>query len=767
SRLAEWLCERAEELGCAVALKAVHGRVPGPRDGLAGMLTRHFRCEGVAPSALRAHLERQLSSRALAKTLSLDVLIELLRPSMGGDEPAVHFATADERHASLRGLVEALCARRPVILWLDDAHWGFDALAFALHLLTDGPFELPVLVVLTVRSEALPDRPAEAEMLERISAQAGAERLAVEPLPEADRSRLVSQLLRIEDELAVQVATRSSGNPLFALQLVGHWIDRGLLEAGPHGFALKPGVAMTPPEDLHGVWNARIERLLEERPEHDAVALELAALLGQDVDGGEWRRACAELSIDAAPALVNELLSRRLASTGERGPEDGWSFVHAMLRECLEWRSRAAGRAERLHRACAHMLARERARPGLAERLGRHLMLGGDSRAAAEPLLVAAREHMEHGNLAMASVLLAEREQGLWDHAGDIALICDGWMLTAEVARRRALALDAQSRASQAVALARKLGDARRLARALELEARTCMQNGGLAVRRDELEEAERLATATGDTVTLAACHKTMAEELSRSGELSQATERYARALDAFHGIGDVLGEASCRVGLAFSFRQTGQLDEAWQECQSARSLFERAGSRFGIVDCLVLEGEIARSRGNVPIAEERYTKAHELCIAIGHGKTPLAKANLALVLIERGEIARAGLLLEEALRVVASRGNARWEGLLHIVLLVCAAHARAWRAWDAHMERGVLLIEATEAVDQDIALMAERASEQARERGELERGRQALELACAQWRALGRDEDAERASAAWVSSKRPRVDSNRPPHRR
>jgi hypothetical protein len=44
TRLAEWLARRAHEAGAATVLRATHGEIPAPSDGLQGMMTRHFRC---------------------------------------------------------------------------------------------------------------------------------------------------------------------------------------------------------------------------------------------------------------------------------------------------------------------------------------------------------------------------------------------------------------------------------------------------------------------------------------------------------------------------------------------------------------------------------------------------------------------------------------------------------------------------------------------------------------------------------------------------
>ena len=49
TRLADWLRERTEELGCGVGMKAVHGPSNAKRDGLAAMIARHLRLEEADP----------------------------------------------------------------------------------------------------------------------------------------------------------------------------------------------------------------------------------------------------------------------------------------------------------------------------------------------------------------------------------------------------------------------------------------------------------------------------------------------------------------------------------------------------------------------------------------------------------------------------------------------------------------------------------------------------------------------------------------------
>ena len=52
SRLAEWLCDRAHEVGAAMTLRADHSPIPGTGQGLGPMLARFLRCQGLSRSEI-------------------------------------------------------------------------------------------------------------------------------------------------------------------------------------------------------------------------------------------------------------------------------------------------------------------------------------------------------------------------------------------------------------------------------------------------------------------------------------------------------------------------------------------------------------------------------------------------------------------------------------------------------------------------------------------------------------------------------------------
>jgi hypothetical protein len=72
-------------------------------------------------------------------------------------------------------------------------------------------------------------RPAAAASVAELLGRPGAERIDVGALGPEHHASLVHELLGLEGALATQVKERTAGNPLFAVQLVGDWVQRGVL----------------------------------------------------------------------------------------------------------------------------------------------------------------------------------------------------------------------------------------------------------------------------------------------------------------------------------------------------------------------------------------------------------------------------------------------------------------------------------------------------------------------------------------------------------
>ncbi|MEE2830636.1 MAG: protein kinase, partial [Myxococcota bacterium] len=573
SRLARWLCERAHEAGAASILRAYHASSPGPGTGLAEMVTHYFGCANLARGDTQKRLHQTFQDEFTLSEEEAEALTEFINPATDADREAgleaIRFESPTERNALIERLIRRETSDRPVVLWLDDAHWGLDSLFFVLHLLArQDESPLRALVVLTCRHDMLVEREAEAELIEQLQAMDECEQIPVGPLAAEDRSALVRELLGLEGELAERVEERTAGNPLFAVQLVGNWVQRGLLLPGARGFELRSGASIQLPDDIHQVWSDRIARLLAEREETDGQALELAAMLGQRVEWTEWRTACKLRGLRVSGDLVDALVRSRLAEVpGTQRQDNTWVFVHGMLRESLKRRAWEAGRAADLHRVCAAIL-KQRYGAEAAARHAHHLLAAGDLAQAVEPLARAAESFIESGEFRQASVILDDRSRAL-DRLG----IAPG----AEERVEELLLRSDQARA------ARELPPA-----------------------GDFAQRAETAARAAGYSSLVARALRNRGAVLGNQGKLLESQKILTQAVELAESIGESRCLADSKRGLGAALTQLGRFEEAEVNLTEALKLYRRLGNGYGVTVCQL---SLARLAGN----SRRFERSREL----------------------------------------------------------------------------------------------------------------------------------------------------------
>ena len=762
SRLAEWLTERAGELGAATALRATHSPVPAPSDGIHPMLLRHMRGAGLTGDELRTHVERALSDLDGSSEAGRDAqeLGDLLTRNEPSDESGLlRLVPPAERFATVRRYLARLCRRRPLVVVLDDAQWSVDSLAFAEHLMRTGvTAPLPIVLILTVQSDALADLPGGAERLDALCTAAASRRIALGPLAPADQAELVQRLLGLEAGVAAIVEERTAGNPLFAVQLVGDWIQRGRLVAGPEGFRLRPGEQVALPDDVHALWSGRVQRVIdavaEPRREAAERAMQVAALLGRQLRFDEWRGACAAAGLEPPQELLDLMAVRGLASV----ETDGWSLVHGMLRDSLDRRAREQGVWKTLHGACASMLAREDRRGDgtVAERLARHLLAADRLEEALEPLLEAANQRLATSDFREAHRLFAMREGALavLGVPEDTAPWAAGWV-------RRAETLAVQGELDEAAAFADRAAPiAERLARAEPgdptLHATVLFLRGAIAQKRGELDgaiplfkEARRLREALGDELGSGNCLHGIAECEKLRGELTAAAAHYLEACARFRASGSLLWLSRSLTGLADLKRREGDTAAALRCTHQALDYQRQLGNRHALGVTLNGLGDIARHGGDLEEAERRYREAAELMMELGSAETTLVRMNLGLVLVARREHLEARRIFEAARRALSDGGRETYVVYACAGLVPCFAGLADWPRFDATLTEAEHLLAASGLVDDDVAACLEQAGELARGRGESRRARRAYEAALAQWAGLGREDRAQSVRAA------------------
>jgi tetratricopeptide (TPR) repeat protein len=735
SRLAEWLCVRAGELGAADALTATHSPIPARGDGLQGALDRLLRTAELDPEAARERLRRWLEARGASRGGGV----------LSGLFPGAEGAGLSERgrHAALLRVLEVAGRRRPQILYLDDVQWGLSTLAFVEHLLAAGPGAARALVVMAAREEALAERPDEAAALARIGAHPGAVTLEVGPLPPAYRAALVRGLLGLEGDLAEQLERRTAGNAMFAVQLVGDWVTRGLLAPGPAGFSLRTGATPALPDDLHGVWRQRLDRLLAGRPPADGAALELAAALGQDVSQAEWRATCLRAGQAPSPDLLGALVDSRLARHAQA--EGSWSFVHGMLRESLLRRAAEAGQLAARHRACAGYLETLPGHEAAARCAAQHLA-AGDYERAADLLIEVIQHHYEQerlGSMAQAVSELSEAIERAGLPPGDERRIraqhfqARHCMVVGRLEQAEALA-------AQALEGARRYGHLQEGWRLLTLQGQVALQRGDPERARALWQQLEVLA---GDDPAhfgfrLTALHG-QAHAAARLGDTAGAVALCERALALADAREDPA--VGLRILLARARLEEGDLDAALAGAQAAARAVdpEQLPVMANRVDTLL--GDVLRQRGDPAGAEACFRRALERSEVLEPTVVPTQQLNIGAALQDQGRYQEGGALLRQAADRLAREGRGYLEAVACVMLLASAAAAGDWAEWDALDERAGRLIGEYGVALAEVGLGFEAAMALAEAAGEPARAARARAGALRIWEVLGRAADVQR----------------------
>jgi tetratricopeptide (TPR) repeat protein len=320
------------------------------------------------PSPAEAEAVARHALRAAGARGEDSALVTGLAALLGG-------RAAPERAAALAATKAALasaCAKRPLLLVLDDAHWADDATLDLLEALARGEVEAHIAVLALARPLLAARRPS--------ARKAFAVVLDLAPLGRADAEALAALHLGASGDLAAALAEASDGNPFFIEELARDRIERG---------AAEPTRAL--PSTVEEAIQARLDRLDGEERE----VLRAASVLGRTfrrrdlvsmlVTATGASSAEIELSIDE---VLRRLEARRIASAlpPDALSDDRYALEHALLGD-VAYRELGPFERRTLHAAAVRMIEVYLERDAeisvdrLAE-LGRHLD-GAEQHAAA------------------------------------------------------------------------------------------------------------------------------------------------------------------------------------------------------------------------------------------------------------------------------------------------------------------------------------------------------------------------------------------------
>jgi len=310
---------------------------------------------GIKPSDDRAAALAKLGER-LAQLVSSDrlqaiqarIALVLSLESPDAALPTVPPARiAVELSWGIRQHLEAIAARGPLVVVIDDLQWADPAALDVLAQLADRSSAVPLLLVCVARPELL-ERHASWS-----AGRADASLLVLEPLDESDTRTLLARLLGIEDLpplVGSWVLERSAGNPLFCEEFVRMLIEAHHLELADGRWRATGSAADLPlPETIQSIVAARIDGL---QPA-EKTALRQASVIGERFVLDELLALGSELG--AAP----EALLRKGFFVADRDDPSGRAlrFRHILIRDAAYAGLTKAERAE-LHERFADFRAR-------------------------------------------------------------------------------------------------------------------------------------------------------------------------------------------------------------------------------------------------------------------------------------------------------------------------------------------------------------------------------------------------------------------------
>jgi predicted ATPase len=182
--------------------------------------------------------------------------------------------------AALRRLLQAVAARRPLILVVEDLHWADPSSVELMVRLLPLASTVPLLLCLVAR----PDRDAPGWRLVTAAREllgSSLTEINLLALSDSDSRRLVANLLEIEalsEETRSLILKKAEGNPFFVEEVIRMLIERGSVVHSERGWVAASRIeAIDIPDNLQGLLLARIDRL----PEEVRHTLRVAAVIGR------------------------------------------------------------------------------------------------------------------------------------------------------------------------------------------------------------------------------------------------------------------------------------------------------------------------------------------------------------------------------------------------------------------------------------------------------------------------------------------------------
>ena len=279
---------------------------------------------------------------AVADEMSGWVVAQVARlvPDLFAESADLPGVTAGEQTQLFEGVsrfLAGLAAREPILLVFEDLHWATDSTLQLLHYLARNLTGRPLLIVGTLRPEAISPAHALATLGRRLERDGLARRMQLHPLSATAVEALVSELAGDAESvkpLARRLFRETEGNPFYLIETIKMLFEQDAirLEEGvwQADFPALSQADLPLPSGVAETIHARIERLDEDTRE----AVRLAAVVGKEFEFDLLHEAWGQ-GEEATLAALDDLLRQRLIGEGVDEADSDYAFTHHKIQEVV------------------------------------------------------------------------------------------------------------------------------------------------------------------------------------------------------------------------------------------------------------------------------------------------------------------------------------------------------------------------------------------------------------------------------------------------
>ncbi|MEP7125323.1 MAG: protein kinase [Byssovorax sp.] len=565
------------------------------------------------------------------------------------DDPALRAARenpqlmGDAMRDAWEEWLTAECASHPVLLVLEDLHWGDAATVRLIDSTLRNLRDLPLMVLVLSRPEVMTQFPG-------LWAEREVQTIKLGPLSKRAAEQLVAEALgpRAKPEAVARIIERADGNPFYLEELIR---------------AVAGGRDDLFPDSVLGTVEARLDAEGNEAKRVLRAAsvfgdrfskAGLAALLGGErhaEEAGEWLKTLAS----------RELVGPASGSPGAVDPQFG--FRHAIVREAayatLTETDRVLG-----HRLAAEWL--ERTGSTDAATLAEHFQRAAEPTRAIRWYARAAEQTLEANDLG-AAITLARRGIGCGAAAAELGELL---LIEAEAYVWHGESALAEQRAEAAAALVSSGSSA--WFRAVRQAVLAAGKLGAYERVEHAIEPVSAMGPAPGASGARLICLAWGAMQLIVGGRTSAADTVIAGLASAAADASALAPEVAATIELLRGFRAAyaGDLAACLESFEAALAAFETAGDRRNACAVRSNLGVVFAELGDYVGAEEALRAAHAVADRMGlQDVGTSALQNLGHALFHLDHLPEARRVELRAAEEFRKLGDPRMEGVSRMYL--------------------------------------------------------------------------------------------------